>query len=268
MKYNYHTHHELCQHAEGTAVDYVKEAIKQGFKGIGISDHTPNPYLPMPERGWRMQIEDLPYYLSDVKSAKETYKDQIEVYTGLEVEYFPGYRHFYQDLRSQTDYLILGQHYISDDDDIKKMYSSFGLKTKEQIHLYERYVIEAMESGFFDILAHPELYLFTYQTFDQDAKNIAYNIAKTAKEHNVLLEYNANGYRKKTVKTGKGIQHVYPRSEFWAIVKEVGTKTILSSDCHLPELLYDDTVKRAEEDYKKLGLNEVEELPSLKKTSD
>lgn len=266
MNYNYHTHHELCQHAEGTAVDYVKEAVKIGLKGIGISDHTPNPYLPMPERGWRMQIEDLPYYLSDVKAAKDQYKDQIKVYTGLEVEYFPGYAQFYQDLRSKTDYMILGQHYISDDDDIKKMYSSFGLKTKEQIHIYERYLIEAIKSGFFDIVAHPELYLFTYQNFDEEARKIAYKIAKTAKEHNVLLEYNANGYRKKQVNTAYGLQHVYPRREFWEIVKEVGTKTIFSSDCHQPELLYDDIVQQAEKDYKALGLVEVEVLPSLQKS--
>lgn len=266
MNYNYHTHHELCQHAEGTAEDYVKEAIKQGFKGIGISDHTPNPYFPLPERGYRMQMNDLPNYLKDVKTVKERYKEDIKVYTGLEVEYFPGYDQFYQHLLSETDYFILGQHYISDDNDIKKMYSAFGLKTKEQIHRYKDYVVEAINTGYFDIVAHPELYLFSYQTFDQDALEVAETIAKAAKEHNVLLEYNANGYRKKTVDTSLGVQHVYPRKEFWQVVKRVGAKTILSSDCHLPEFLYDDVIKRAEKDYHALQLIEVEQIPSLEKS--
>ncbi len=76
-------------------------------------------------------MTDLTTYFEDVKTVKERYKDQIKVYTGLEIEYFPGYDQFYQHLLADTDFFILGQHYISDDDDIKKMYSSFGLKTKD-----------------------------------------------------------------------------------------------------------------------------------------
>ena len=43
MKTNYHTHNYRCNHATGTASDYVEEAIKNGFSEIGISDHLPHP---------------------------------------------------------------------------------------------------------------------------------------------------------------------------------------------------------------------------------
>jgi len=144
------------------------------------------------------------------------------------------------------------------------MYSSFGLKTKEQIHLYKRYVVNAIETGYFDVVAHPELYLYTYNTFDQDALEVAEAIILAAKKHNVLLEYNANGYRKKAVQTAIGKQYVYPRKEFWEVVKRLGAKTILSSDCHDPAFLYDDVIKQAEKDYHALELIEEEQLPSLK----
>ena len=46
---DYHTHTKLCNHAFGMPIDYVKEAIKLGMKGIGISDHNPVPAFLYPE---------------------------------------------------------------------------------------------------------------------------------------------------------------------------------------------------------------------------
>ena len=43
--YNYHTHNYLCGHAAGTVCDYVREAVKNGMKSIGISDHFAHPAL-------------------------------------------------------------------------------------------------------------------------------------------------------------------------------------------------------------------------------
>lgn len=41
MKFDFHTHHERCGHAEGTIEDYIRSAIEQGLDMIGISDHSP-----------------------------------------------------------------------------------------------------------------------------------------------------------------------------------------------------------------------------------
>ena len=40
---NYHSHVALCGHAEGTVEDYIKEAIKNNYEEVGISDHAPIP---------------------------------------------------------------------------------------------------------------------------------------------------------------------------------------------------------------------------------
>ena len=44
IKFDLHTHNQLCGHAIGTIEDYVKQAIKYGLHYIGISDHSPYFY--------------------------------------------------------------------------------------------------------------------------------------------------------------------------------------------------------------------------------
>ncbi|MBQ0092821.1 MAG: histidinol-phosphatase, partial [Clostridiales bacterium] len=39
MRYNYHTHTDRCKHAVGREDDYIAVAIREGYDGLGISDH-------------------------------------------------------------------------------------------------------------------------------------------------------------------------------------------------------------------------------------
>ena len=151
----------------------------------------------------------------------------------------------------------------------KQMYdliSSFALKTVEEINMYASYMEDAMESGYFDIMAHPGLYLNSYENFDKNAEIVARRICRSALKHNIILEYNANGYRRGGKNTENGFFPNYPRHEFWKIVKDYGCRTIFSSDAHNPSFLYNHTIQEAEEDYNKIGLNNVEYL-ELKKSN-
>jgi len=262
MKTNYHTHHYLCRHAKGNTEDFVKEALKLGLTELGISDHAPNTRVN--DQGVRMQPSDLPIYLEDIEAAQVKYKGQIKILKGLEVEYFYDHEEYYDFLREKVDYLIHGQHYISLTKQMNNLQSGFALRTKQEIDRYACYLEDAIESGYFEILAHPDLYLNSYQQFDKYAEDVAHRICKSAKKHNIILEYNANGYRRGGKNTENGFEPNYPRREFWKIVKEYDCKTIFGSDAHNPKFLYNDIVKEAEEDYIKLGLNSVEYL-QLKK---
>ena len=146
------------------------------------------------------------------------------------------------------------------DKSYRNLLSGFALSTKEQIYMYANYLIDAMDSGHFDIMAHPDLYMCGYKDFDQHAEKVAHMIAKKAEETNTILEYNANGYNRGISLTPQGYQRPYPRNEFWKIVKMYNVNTIISSDCHTPENLYNDTIKKAEEEYRKLGLKTIEIL--------
>ena len=92
MKTNYHTHTYRCNHAIGNEEDYVLAAIENGYDILGFSDHTPWPYrnkdfIP----SIRMRIEEFESYLNSVREVKEKYKNQIQIFCGVEAEYFPEY---------------------------------------------------------------------------------------------------------------------------------------------------------------------------------
>jgi len=255
MKRNYHTHHKLCNHASGTTEDYVLEAIKNNFDTLGMSDHAPNHRVG--DTNVRMNESELDEYLKDIEDAQAKYRDKITILKGLEVEYFYNHEEYYKNLKEKTDYLVHGQHYISMTNSMNDLISGFGLWKSEQILKYADILKDAMETNLFDIMAHPDLYMCGYKNFDETAEKVAHIICKAAIDNNMVLEFNANGFRRGKQETPQGVLQPYPRLEFWKIAKTYNVKTILSSDCHNPKFLYDTVVRRAEEVYKKLGLNDV-----------
>jgi histidinol-phosphatase (PHP family) len=252
MKTNYHTHHELCGHAIGNCDDYCKEAVKNDFTELGFSDHAPNPN--MDDIGVRMRPYEIDQYLKEINDSKVKYKDNLKIYTGLEVEYFYNHEEYLQELSEITDYLILGQHYISFTKDLNGLISGFGLTTKDQIELYADYVIEGMKTGHFVMLAHPDLYMHCYIEWDETAQRVARRIIETAMETNTILEFNANGFRRPKKKSKEGMVYTYPNRNFFKLVKEYNVEVMISSDCHTPEQLNDRAIIKAEEVVQELGL--------------
>lgn len=252
MKTNYHTHHALCGHAIGNCDDYCKEAVKNKYTELGFSDHAPNKN--MNDRGVRMAPEDIDQYLNEIQEAKEKYKDTLKVFAGLEVEYFYNHEEYLKDLSEKTDYLILGQHYISFTKDLNGLNSGFGLTTKEQIELYADYVVDGMKTGYFIMLAHPDLYMYSYINWDETSEKVARRIIEAAKETNTILEFNANGFRREKRKSNEGMIYSYPNTHFYELVKEYDVEVMISSDCHEPKLLNDKAITMAEEVVEKLGL--------------
>ena len=83
MKVNLHNHTKLCNHASGEIEEYIIQAIQNGTKYFGFSDHAPMDYDPK----YRMSFNDMPIYEKDILELKERYKDDIEILLGYEVDY-------------------------------------------------------------------------------------------------------------------------------------------------------------------------------------
>jgi len=258
FKANYHTHHELCRHAEGTTEDYVKEAIRCGFKELGMSDHAYS-YL-INDYGVRMKPEEFPIYNKDIEDNILKYQDKIKIYKGFEVEFIENNNDYYNELLEKVEYLILGQHYISFDSGFSNPISSFALVSKEEIIEYARMIEKALETKYFTLLAHPDLYMCGYKEWDETAIEVAHTICKAAKKANIPVEYNANGFRRRKVMTTSGLKRPYPREEFFEIVKEYDLEVIISSDCHVPELLCDEYLLEAVEALDKQGIKRIDFL--------
>lgn len=252
---NYHSHHQLCNHAEGTAQDYVKKAIDLGFDAIGISDHVPSDLLP---DSMRMRFDELDGYYSDVLTAQAAFKDDIQVYLGMECEYLDDDPAYYEAFLKQVDYLVLGQHYVQEP---TRFHSAFGLHTDDQVRAYGQRVVQALKTGYFSLLAHPDLYMCGLDAFNDTATEVAHQIIQAAQATKTPIEFNANGIRRGIKHTSQGPRYPYPRIEFWNIVKTYEVDVVLSSDAHHPNLLYDDAMKKAEAMMEELNLNRIHHLP-------
>ena len=79
---NYHSHCNFCD-GRSFPEDFVKFAIQHQFRAYGFSSHSPLPF----ETFWNMSKDDMNEYLEEINRLKEKYAGQLEIYTGLEVDY-------------------------------------------------------------------------------------------------------------------------------------------------------------------------------------
>ena len=138
--------------------------------------------------------------------------------------------------------------------------STYSIKTKEQLNEYADYLCEAMKSGLFEFVAHPDLFMLSYPVFDEECEKISQKITVCAKELNLPLELNANGIRRGLTKKPDGMHYPYPRNEFWEIAQKNGCKVIINSDCHDPKYLLDECMYEAYELASELKLDLITKI--------
>ena len=191
----FHVHTYRCGHAsEHSDEDYVIKAIELGAKRIVFTDHAPFPGDPF---GSRMKMDEYEGYIDSVNSLKDKYHDQIEVLCGLEIEFFPQYMDYYKSLNDSEaiDVMILGQHMFRHEDG---HYNFLDKDRSDEFYGISLAVLDAVETGFFDVIAHPDRMFSRYGKWDASTQNAADAIIAAAKSHNVFLERNYSSiYREK-----------------------------------------------------------------------
>ena len=264
LKANYHTHTVLCGHAVGNTSDYVEEAIKLGFKELGMSDHAHTPESFMSEEDYirnnLVQImtddEFENIYKKEVLKAKEN--DKIKIFLGLETEYMEEHHDYFVNLRKQVDYLVLGLHFFSN---AGKIYSTYYDVDSENLPFYTDVAIKAMSTGLYKIFAHPDLFMYGYNSkdgfrvFDKTCAECTKKIIDAAIKYNVYLEVNANGINNTERDFPEYTNYLYPREEFWEIVKGTDVKIVIGADAHSPKALGNETVEKTIKFAEKLNLN-------------
>ena len=242
MLTNYHTHCKMCGHAGGEIEDYIIEAINNGFDKIGMSDHMPYPDF---NYGARMDYQELEIYLDEVIRVKDVYKDKIKVYSGFEAEYLPQYNSYYERLLkdNRCDYLILGVHFFEKDDGFLQYTTDIYDPS-----LYVKYAlraIEAMKTGYFKFLCHPDLIGVGDFNIGEEHKKAFDILIEGAIKYDFVMEYNANGHRRGISRLGDKEREQYPLKELWNMINKTDIKVVVGSDCHNPKLLYDEHMKNA-----------------------
>ena len=225
MDYNLHTHTKRCHHATGEPEDYVLAAIRDGMKLYGFSDHIPHQFPDGRESGYRVPMAEGVAYCEEIRALSEKYKEKIDIRVGFEAEYYPLY--FEQMLKNAIDfgaeYLILGQHFIHNEHPNGR-YVIRSDNEKDHLAAYSDMVIEAMRTGVFTYVAHPDV--FQYDIHAPEYEEQMRRICIAARENNTPLEINFLGIREK---------RIYPNMVFWRIAGEEKAPVTYGLDAHRTE---------------------------------
>jgi len=118
----------------------IKAAIQKGGGSIGFSEHS---YVSFDEE-YSMSIEDTPKYISEIIALKKKYEDSIDVFLGIEMDYFTN------KVPEGMEYVIGTAHHVEIDENYITVDGAFG-------HL------EQMNNEYFggDYLALAESYFST-----------------------------------------------------------------------------------------------------------
>ena len=254
MTENYHTHTWRCNHAEGKEEDYIIEAIKRGFTTLGFSDHAPMPFPTGYRSGHRVQLSAAYDYFYSIGELKREYAKDITIHIGVEAEFYPETFDLFWDYIKQfpLEYMILGQHFIGREED--QLYSGAASPSEEKLVKFTDNVIDAIHTGKFLYVAHPDLLNYTgeYEPYHREMTRLC----KAAKNAGVPLEINRLGY----------FEHrIYPSDRFFKIAAEVGCDVVIGSDAHSPDVFRDHaSIEGCAALAEKYGLNILPSLPMPK----
>ena len=202
-------------------------------------------------------LPELPEYLASIRSLREKYAGKIQILLGLECEYFPEYLDWLRGVRSELDYLILGNHFALTDEPGATAFSIAS--TPEAVEEYTEDTLAGMRTGLFSYLAHPELVLAQYPAFDAVTERCAVRLCREAKQLDLPLECNLYGMIKRENGVFSGLG--YPCREFWQIAAAEGCRAVIGFDAHRPQQLAELThYSAARSMLEELGILIVEEL--------
>ncbi len=246
-----HTHTALCDGNDSPA-DLVAEAYRRGFDAIGISGHS---YVDFDT--CCMTLEGTLQYRAEINALKQQYKGKMDVFLGLEQDYYsPKYDEGYDYIIGSVHYIYKDGEYISVDlnpDRLQKIiardFGGFDCFAEE----YYRLLSDVVNKTNCDIIGHFDLitkFIETHpHTLTDRYKKTALACVKSLIPHGKPFEINVGamtrGYRTSP----------YPEDFILKEICRLGGKIVINGDCHNKNNLgdfFDAAVKHA----KKCGFTE------------
>lgn len=239
---NYHGHSNYCD-GKGNLQEYVNRAIQLGIKTMGISSHAPLPF----ETTWAMSAEKLPTYMKDMSTLKQRYEGEIELYTGLEVDFIPNVMSpKHPDIEGLgLDYTVGSVHYVDTFPDgvpfeadgsrevfINAIHQIFDGDERKLVTRYFELVCMMLQEAPPTILGHLDkikIHNTKGQLFDEESdwyRDLVVQVLDELSGKGTILEVNTRGvYKKKCTET-------YPSP--WILKKayERNIPITLNSDAH------------------------------------
>ena len=263
--FNLHTHSYFSD-GKSTPEEVVLEAINQGMKVLGFSDHSPVPF----ENSFAIKNDEVQNYISTIKSLKEKYQDQIDIYCSMEMDFIPGIVKDFKKTKEELslDYMIGSVHLVGND--INKLWFIDGSKVetydeglfnyydgdiKKGVKAFFYQYNEMIETEEFDIVGHFDKIKMHNRDryFTENEKwyrDLLMETLTLIKEKSLIVEVNTRGIYKKRS------EDFYPSTWILPIMCEMNIPVVISSDSHKSEEL---TLcfKEAEDALKTAGYKET-----------
>jgi histidinol-phosphatase (PHP family) len=234
MLANYHTHTVFCD-GKNTPEEVVISAIQKGFSAIGFSGHGYAPY------DLKCCMTDTEGYRQEVLRLRDRYRNEIEIYLGVEEDAF------YSVDRSRFDYIIGSCHFIRLHDKYYPIDSKYEF-FKDCLALFEgdplRFA-EAYYRAFCDYLARrkPDIigHFDLITKFDElDASLFLQNsdYQKIAAAYITRAAQSGSIFEVNTGAISRGLRTTpYPSADLLHVLKKLDAPLILSADSHHKDTL-------------------------------
>ncbi len=226
---DYHMHTPLCRHATGEPTELAAQAVRQGLKEIGFSDHNPMPRDDFDD--WRMAQSNLDEYVAKVEQARKDHPGLV-IKLAMEVDYLPGYEDWIRDLASRHpwDYFIGSVHYVSESWAIDSPFTISEWKNRDPMEVWTAYferLTMAAESGLFEIIGHADLCKKFCFYPKEDCTPLFKKFLEAAKRKGTAIELNTAGLR-------KDCREIYPSPRIVHMAAQLGVPITFGSDAHAP----------------------------------
>ncbi|KNZ42695.1 histidinol-phosphatase [Acetobacterium bakii] len=207
IRSNYHIHSNYCD-GKNSLEDMVLAGINAGFISMGLSSHMSLPF----KNDWTMKEDDLEKYLFELSYLKKKYASFIELYYGLEIDYFLDRKDisiFSKKNMLKLDYTIMSIHSIgstfsdkvsyideSQDDFLRAIRKFYDNSPKKFIQNYYDGIANMVITFKPDILGHLDLikkYNQSNAIFDDQEKWYRKSVIEcleVVKESGIMVEIN------------------------------------------------------------------------------
>lgn len=235
QKIDFHVHTDFSGDAEIPLEEMVKEAIKTGITDLAITDHVDFDYDPTADIVfWEIDVKD---YHEKIMRVKETYKDQIKIYKGIEFGVQP---HLAERMNAFVDanafdYVIGSLHTVDGIDLYNGAYFEPYSDLEAIRHYYEDYYKCATMTDRYSCLGHLDLFLRYKKSLASMDVNSTLDIVDEIYKHLIHngkgIEVNAGGHKYKLGDNN-------PAIPLLKRYRELGGEIItLGSDAHTPNYI-------------------------------
>lgn len=230
IRSNFHTHTLYCD-GKDPVFEVAEAAAEQGLTALGFSGHSTTFF----DLRYCMSADGVSRYAEDVRQAREMYKGRLEIYLGVEDDFYGERPAFERDYTiGSVHYLLSGGVYYPVDEsaeDLKRaIREGFGGDALALTRCYFETVAQVQEKTRCDFVGHFDLVTkYNGGLFDEDDPRYL-GPALEALEHlcrqGAVLEINTGAM-------ARGVRRVpYPAPSLLRAAREFGASIVLSSDCH------------------------------------